>query len=139
MTKGTPPATPNVDRSPITSPDTLTLEEWLDVDLDQVATIDAPAEAVAASTSLPRIDPTPFWFQFASCRPEYADRPLDQWVDLFFPARGESSREAKAICAECPAQEACLDHGMAANERNGIWGATTEKQRRRLRRDRGAA
>lgn len=66
------------------------------------------------------VEPTPFWFQFASCRPEYADRPLDQWVDLFFPSRCESSREAKEICAECPAQEACLDHGMA--ERHGTWG-----------------
>lgn len=71
-------------------------------------------------------DPTPFWFQFASCRPEYADRPLDQWVDLFFP-RGESSREAKDICAECPAQEACAEHGLA--EKHGIWGGLSERER----------
>jgi hypothetical protein len=78
------------------------------------------------------LEPRPYWFQFASCRPEYADRPLDQWVDLFFPTRGESTREAKEICAECPAQEACLDHGMAA--KHGIWGGSSERERRRLRR-----
>ena len=78
------------------------------------------------------LEPRPYWFTFASCRPEYADRPLDQWVDLFFPTRGESTREAKAICAECPAQHACLDHGLAA--KHGIWGSTSERERRRLRR-----
>lgn len=77
-------------------------------------------------------EPTPFWFQFASCRPEYADRPLDQWVDLFFPTRGEATREARDICAECPARAACLDHGLA--EKVGIWGGTSERERRRLRR-----
>lgn len=84
-------------------------------------------------------EPRPFWFTFASCRPEYADRPLDQWVDMFFPARGASTAEAKAICAECPAQEACLDQAMRLGEKQGIWGATSERERRRLRRDRGAA
>lgn len=77
------------------------------------------------------LEPRPYWFQFASCRPEYADRPLDQWVDLFFPTRGESSREAKEICAECPAQEACLDHGMTA--KHGIWGGSSERERRHIR------
>ena len=78
------------------------------------------------------VEPTPFWFRFAACRPEYADRPLDQWVDQFFPGRGEATAPIKAICAECPAQDACQDHGLM--EKFGIWGGTSERERRRLRR-----
>lgn len=80
------------------------------------------------------VEPTPLWHRFAACRPEYADRPLDQWVDMFFPARGASTAEAKAICAECPAQEACLDQAMRNREHHGIWGSTSERERRRTRR-----
>ena len=79
-------------------------------------------------------EPPPAWFQFASCRPEFADRPLDQWVDLFFPTRGESTREAKEVCAECPAKAACADHALATRQTAGIWGGTSERERRRLRR-----
>jgi hypothetical protein len=85
------------------------------------------------------VEPTPLWHRFAACRPEYADRPLDQWVDMFFPDRGASTTEVKAICAECPAQEACLDQAMRNREHHGIWGSTSERERRRLRRNRGAA
>lgn len=74
----------------------------------------------------------PFWFSFASCRPEYADRPPDQWVDMFFPTRGTDLGPARDICAECPAREACADHGLA--EKHGVWGGTSERERRRLRR-----
>ena len=78
------------------------------------------------------LEPRPFWFQFASCRPEYADRPLDQWVAMFFPTRGADLGPARDICAECPAKDACADHGLA--EKYGVWGGTSEKERRRLRR-----
>lgn len=77
-------------------------------------------------------EPRPYWFQFASCRPEFADRPIDQWVDQFFPGRGAPTSPVKAICAECPAQEACAEHGLA--EKFGIWGGFSERERRRLRR-----
>lgn len=72
-------------------------------------------------------EPRPYWFQFAACNPQWADRPLDQWVDLFFPARGESSREAKAICAECPVQTPCQQAGKGEA---GVWGGRPEDPRR---------
>ena len=78
------------------------------------------------------VEPTPFWFTFAACRPEFADRPIDQWVDQFFPGRGEATRPIKDICAECPAQEACAEYGL--NEHHGIFGGLSERGRRRLRR-----
>ena len=76
----------------------------------------------------------PFWWTFAACAPQWADRPLDQWVDLWFPPGDAKSPEAVAICEECPAREACLDHALAHNE-PGIRGALTEGQRHHLRLD----
>lgn len=55
--------------------------------------------------------------------------------DLFFPERGESTREAKEICGICPVRRVCLEHALAHGERHGIWGATSERERRSLRRD----
>lgn len=73
------------------------------------------------------------WWAFAACSPRWADRPLNQWVDLWFPPGAYAkSPEAIAICSECPAREACLDHTIVHNE-DGIRGGLTESQRRRIR------
>jgi WhiB family redox-sensing transcriptional regulator len=58
--------------------------------------------------------------------------------DVFFPERGQSVTAAKTVCARCPVRAACLDYAMSINERHGIWGGTTEKERRVLRRQRGS-
>lgn len=77
----------------------------------------------------------PAWWMFAACTPRWADRPLDQWVNLWFPPGDYAkSPEAVAICEECPAREACLDHAIVHNE-DGIRGGLTESQRRGIRRD----
>jgi len=52
---------------------------------------------------------------------------------MFFPAKGQSSAEAKAICAECPVATECLAAGVAGNE-IGVWGGTSGPDRRRDRR-----
>lgn len=70
------------------------------------------------------------WRQRAACR------GMDP--DLFFPGRGDDAREAKAVCATCCVVEQCLDYAVGAGIRMGIWGATSERERRRLRRDRAA-
>ena len=44
--------------------------------------------------------------------------------------------EAKAICADCPVRQACLEHALAHREREGVWGGTTERERRRIVRQR---
>lgn len=54
--------------------------------------------------------------------------------DLFFPDRGESTKEAKALCLGCPVVKECLDYAVRNREKQGIWGGTSERQRRRLRR-----
>ena len=58
---------------------------------------------------------------------------------LFFPARGESTTEAKRICQGCPVRQECLDYALDHTERFGIWGGLSERERRRARRQRHQA
>ena len=53
--------------------------------------------------------------------------------ELFFPEKGGSVREAKAVCAGCPVRAQCLEHALAHDERYGVWGGTSERERRRLK------
>ena len=48
--------------------------------------------------------------------------------EIFFVERGESTEEAKAICATCPVKQECLDYAIEFNERVGIWGGMSDKQ-----------
>ncbi|MQY33565.1 Transcriptional regulator WhiB2 [Streptomyces sp. RB17] len=54
--------------------------------------------------------------------------------DFFFPEPGSSVREAKRICAMCELRPACLDYALANDERFGVWGGLSEKERLALRR-----
>ncbi len=58
--------------------------------------------------------------------------------DLFFPERGDSTREAKEVCKSCVVREDCLEFALAAGEKFGIWGGKSERERRGLRRARKA-
>lgn len=53
--------------------------------------------------------------------------------EAFFPEKGGSTREAKGICASCEVQAECLEYALANDERFGIWGGLSERERRRLR------
>lgn len=68
------------------------------------------------------------WVRDAKCR--------GMAVSLFFPQRGESTKEAKTVCRVCPVRQECLDHAMAVPERYGIFGRLSERERRRVRRAR---
>ncbi len=59
--------------------------------------------------------------------------------DLFFPERGESTDEAKAVCASCTVREQCLKYALDTGQKHGIWGGTSERERRRIRRQRDLA
>ena len=54
--------------------------------------------------------------------------------EAFFPEKGGSTREAKRICSGCEVKAECLDYALAHDERFGIWGGLSERERRRLRR-----
>jgi WhiB family redox-sensing transcriptional regulator len=57
-------------------------------------------------------------------------------ADLFFPERGASTRKAKQICGECEVQVECLEYAIANGEKFGIWGGLSERERRRIRKER---
>lgn len=52
--------------------------------------------------------------------------------ESFFPEKGGSTRHAKAMCQSCTVAAECLDEALANNERHGIWGGLSERDRRRL-------
>jgi WhiB family transcriptional regulator, redox-sensing transcriptional regulator len=58
--------------------------------------------------------------------------------DEFFPEKGSTTRHAKRICAGCEVRTQCLDYALEADERFGIWGGTSERERRLIRRERAA-
>lgn len=57
-------------------------------------------------------------------------------TDIFFPATDEEAEPAKEICGVCPVRESCLEHALIAREREGVWGGATERERRRIIRQR---
>ncbi|MET7381394.1 WhiB family transcriptional regulator [Streptomyces sp. NPDC005526] len=58
-------------------------------------------------------------------------------ADFFFPEPGSSVREAKRICGMCEMRTACLEYAMDNDERFGVWGGLSEKERLALRRTSG--
>ncbi|WP_442965871.1 WhiB family transcriptional regulator [Pseudonocardia sp. HH130630-07] len=68
--------------------------------------------------------------------PDWQERALCAQTDpeAFFPEKGGSTREAKRICAGCEVRAECLEYALAQDERFGIWGGLSERERRRLRR-----
>lgn len=68
------------------------------------------------------------WVKRAACR---GTSP-----DLFFPTRGESTAEAKAVCADCHVRTQCLDYALTNCEKFGVWGGLSERERRRIRKQR---
>jgi WhiB family transcriptional regulator, redox-sensing transcriptional regulator len=71
------------------------------------------------------------WRQRANC--------LGVAPDLFFPERGQSCAEAKAICQSCAVRTECLEYALATAQKFGIWGGLSERERRRIRRQRNRA
>jgi WhiB family transcriptional regulator, redox-sensing transcriptional regulator len=78
------------------------------------------------------------WQDLAACR--------DYDNILFFGEEGESELEkqarearAKTVCARCPVAEPCLEFAMETNQKYGIWGGLTDKERASLKRRRARA
>jgi WhiB family redox-sensing transcriptional regulator len=56
--------------------------------------------------------------------------------EAFFPEKGGSTREAKRVCTGCEVRDECLEYALTNDERFGIWGGLSERERRRLRLER---
>lgn len=65
------------------------------------------------------------WMEHANCRGVDAD--------LMFPERGASHKAAKAVCAGCSVRDACLQWALREGFAFGVFGGTSERERRRLR------
>lgn len=66
---------------------------------------------------------------------EWQQRALCPQVDpeVFFPEKGGSTREAKKVCSSCEVQAECLEYALGNEERFGIWGGLSERERRKLK------
>ena len=66
---------------------------------------------------------------------DWRERALCAQTDpeAFFPEKGGSVKEAKAVCMQCAVRIACLTYALEHNERFGIWGGLSERERRRLK------
>ena len=53
--------------------------------------------------------------------------------EAFFPEKGGSTREAKKVCVGCDVRSECLEYALANDERFGIWGGLSERERRKLK------
>jgi WhiB family redox-sensing transcriptional regulator len=53
--------------------------------------------------------------------------------EAFFPEKGGSTREAKKVCLTCDVRSECLEYALANDERFGIWGGLSERERRKLK------
>lgn len=60
-------------------------------------------------------------------------------AEVFYPERGESVRPAQDVCRRCKVRGDCLEYALRANEKFGVWGGASERERRRIRRRRNAA
>jgi WhiB family redox-sensing transcriptional regulator len=64
------------------------------------------------------------WMASGLCRVEPPSR--------FFPSDGVGVEIAKRICAECPVKHPCLEYALENRIDHGVWGGTSERQRRRI-------
>lgn len=68
------------------------------------------------------------WWDLGACR------GLD--ASIFYPDDEPEAQAAKAVCEGCAVQSACLDHALNFREKSGVWGGATERDRRRILRQR---
>jgi WhiB family redox-sensing transcriptional regulator len=93
----------------------------------QLSLVPDPIDVASAMPTMPAITPEDdLWQEKALC--------AQTDPEAFFPEKGGSTREAKRICLGCEVRDACLDYALAHDERFGIWGGLSERERRRLKR-----
>jgi WhiB family redox-sensing transcriptional regulator len=57
---------------------------------------------------------------------------------VFYPPSDDDAlaAPAKEICAGCPVRKPCLEFALSTREKHGVWGGLTERERRRVLRQR---
>ena len=113
-------------------------EALADAPADEEAVLDPPVSLFPAAT-----EARPVWIGLPGVGNDYADEGELGWQadalcaqtdpEAFFPEKGGSTRDAKKVCAACNVRSQCLEYALANDERFGIWGGLSERERRRLR------
>ena len=73
--------------------------------------------------SLEEVLRRPAWISRAACK----GLP----IGVFFPSHGQTASAGRRICATCTVRPECLDYASTENDTAGVWGGTTERERRR--------
>ncbi|RLE21277.1 MAG: WhiB family transcriptional regulator [Actinobacteria bacterium] len=68
------------------------------------------------------------WWDLGACR------GLD--ASVFYPDDEVEAEVAKGVCAGCSVQSSCLEYALSMREKAGVWGGATERDRRRIVRQR---
>ncbi len=71
------------------------------------------------------------WMRLGLCR--------GRSPDIFFPSDGVGVERARQICAECPVKTECLEYALSYRIEHGVWGGASERERRRILRQRRSA
>jgi WhiB family redox-sensing transcriptional regulator len=105
----------------------LTLVATGDQEIDDDATDDLDDEEPIGTGEpvVPGLPPELAWQERALC--------AQTDPEAFFPEKGGSTREAKRVCMSCEVRAECLDYALAKDERFGIWGGLSERERRRVK------
>lgn len=100
--------------------------------------VNPPARALVVSAALRPEDSQPpdrfGGFQMQPLSWASGAKCLQAEPETFFPEKGGSTREAKRICGQCAVKRECLEYALANDERFGIWGGLSERERRKLKR-----
>ncbi|MBA3653059.1 MAG: WhiB family transcriptional regulator [Actinobacteria bacterium] len=60
----------------------------------------------------------------------------DVHPSVFFPSDGVGVDVAREVCATCPMKAPCLEYALRSRIDHGVWGGTSERERRRILRQR---
>ena len=71
----------------------------------------------------PILDERP-WAVFSACR--------EAEPGIFFASTRDDERAALVVCSTCSVADQCLDFALETRERFGVWGGTTERERKKL-------
>ena len=112
---------------------------------NRLTQVSSPSEAAPRANSVPDdwfVDPVQLGLPGMRKPASSDENPLAWQTDslcaqtdpeAFFPEKGGSTRDAKKICTTCEVRTQCLEYALENDERFGIWGGLSERERRKLR------
>ncbi|WP_081710038.1 WhiB family transcriptional regulator [Arthrobacter sp. 35W] len=116
----------------------LAAHEAADLASEDDGDLDPPLELLAPAPLA-----VPVWIGLRPGNDDFSDEGELGWQtdalcaqtdpEAFFPEKGGSTRDAKKVCGACNVRAQCLEYALSNDERFGIWGGLSERERRRLR------